>query len=166
MSRRSRSRAEEVYGFAPVVRQYEELWSELCDISQRVGPKADGGSYDKPAYFECFGGHASCVLDESSFLYLTRLGAHATARELAEYILPQVRDAKIIDLALIHRAMAELKGVCRPVEAVIDTGTTLGALVANLVESEGRHPDYVRRNVMWLIKNGFVSPSRCDEDTD
>lgn len=156
----SRRRAEALYSFPSVVKRYEELWSELWLLARGFRPAKTGVNFDKTRYFDCFKGHASSTLTDDSSLDLTPLGQEASGAELQSLLHPGLLAAKTIDFDLIQRALTELKAISslhsgngKPVARV-----RFGGFVELLLQNFAFHPDYVRRNVMWLVKHGLVKP--------
>lgn len=148
MSLRSRQRAEALYSFPAVVRQYEELWAELSSIAQGLTPTKTGVSFSTARYFECFKNHAKFVIHDDSVLSLTPLGDAVSDADFEHLLHPKAVLFRTIDLELARCAIQELQNP-----------STFGELIGRLAQDGvAHHPDYIRRNVMWLIKNGFVRP--------
>lgn len=160
MGERSRKRAEALYSFPAVVKRYEELWTELSLLANGLSPSKPGVNLDSARYFDCFKGHASSTLTDDSSLYLTPLGQQVRDAELRSLLQPRLLAGKTIDSDLIRRALNELKatsglhsGNGKPAMRV-----RFGELTGLLLQNFAFHPDYVRRNVMWLVKHGLLKP--------
>jgi D-inositol-3-phosphate glycosyltransferase len=160
MSERSRQRAETLYSFSSVVRQYEELWAELSLGACGLSLKKTDVSFAGPQYFECFKNHSTGVLSDDSSLSVTLLGQEASDKDLRALQHAKVSVYKTIDHGLVRLALDEVK---RPSKAAGRSGkpaasVRFGEVVEALTRDHAFHPDYVRRNVMWLMKHGFVEP--------
>jgi hypothetical protein len=159
MGERSRKRAEALYSFPAVVKRYEELWSELSLLASGLRLAKPAISFDSARYFDCFKGHASSVLADDSPLNLTPLGQEVSDAELQSLLHPRVSAGKAVNFDLVRRALHELRAAAslssgngKP------AGIRLGELTELLLRNSAFHPDYVRRNVMWLVKHGLVKP--------
>lgn len=160
MGERSRKRAEALYSFPAVVKRYEELWSELSLLASGLRLTKPTISFDTARYFDCFKGHASCALTDDSPLNLTPLGQEVSDAELQSLLHPRVSAGKAINFDLVRRALHELRaasslsnGNGKPAACV-----RFGELTELLLRNSALHPDYVRRNLMWLVKHGLVKP--------
>ena len=156
----SRKRAEALYSFPAVVKRYEELWSELSLLASGFRLTKPTISFDTTRYFDCFKGHASCALTDDSPLNLTLLGQEVSDAELQSLLHPRVSAGKTINFDLVRRALHELRtaaslsnGKGKPAASV-----QFGELTELLLRNSALHPDYVRRNLMWLVKHGLVKP--------
>ncbi len=145
MSRRSREHAVASYDWAPVVRQYEELWRELQEIALRDRePSRPGPWVDRPVYFDAFRGLATRCLEDDAVILATPAGRDARlGREPWPTSAPR---ALVIDPEIAHALLDEL--------GAAQHGCTLAALEAAL---ETYPPSRVRRHVMWLLKFGFAA---------
>lgn len=160
MGEQSRKRAEALYSFPAVVKRYEELWSELSLLASGLHLTKPTISFDTARYFDCFKGHASCALTDDSPLNLTPLGQEVSDAELQPLLHPRVSAGKAINFDLVRCALHELRaasslsnGKGKPAACV-----RFGELTELLLRNSALHPDYVRRNVMWLVKHGLVKP--------
>lgn len=160
MGERSRKRAEALYSFPAVVKRYEALWSELALLASGLRLTKPTISFDSTRYFDCFKGHASSALTDDSSLNLTPLGQEVSDAELQSLLHPRVSAGKAVNFDLVRRALHELraaaslnKGKGKPAARV-----RFGELTELLLRDSALHPDYVRRNVMWLVKHGLVKP--------
>jgi hypothetical protein len=159
MSERSRKRAENLYSFPAVVRQYEELWSELSIRARGLSLTTIGADFGRPQYFECFKDHSTSVLTDDSGLNLTLLGREVKDKDLLSLLHPKVSAWRTIDHDLVRLALGKLKASSNSngSDGQPAASVRFGELVASLTKG-AFHPDYVRRNVMWLMKHGFVTP--------
>ncbi|HEV2964142.1 MAG TPA: glycosyltransferase family 4 protein [Candidatus Angelobacter sp.] len=160
MAERSRKRAEALYSFPAVVKRYEELWSELAQLAHGLSLKKTGATFDKARYFECFKSHASSALTDDSLLNLTPLGQETKDTDLRSLLHPRVAATKTIDFDLIQCALDKFTAPSSSngSNGKPAAGVRLGELTESLLKNCAFHPDYVRRNVMWLMKHGLVKP--------
>jgi len=164
MSKCSRQRAEALYSFPVVVRQYEELWSELSLLGRGIRASTAGINFERPQYFECFKNHPTSVLTADSGLTLTSLGKEVTDKDIELLLHPRLSACRTIDGDLVRLAIKELNGADKSHGngAITDERPRFGQLVDLLAANHSFHVDYVRRNVMWLIKHGLVRPETPD----
>jgi glycosyltransferase involved in cell wall biosynthesis len=162
MGEASRRRAEALFSFPAVVRRYEELWSELSLLARALRPAGSSINFDSTRYFDCFKGHASSTLTDDSLLNLTSLGQEVSDAELQSLLHARISAANTIDFGLARRAIYELRAIAslsgsngKPPERV-----RFGAFTESLLKDFPFHPDYVRRNVMWLVKHGLIKPGK------
>lgn len=159
MAERSRKRAEALFSFPSVAKRYEELWSELSLLAHGLSRVKTGVNFGAARYFDCFRGHASAGLTDDSRLHLTALGQEMSDASLRLLLHPKVSAVKAIDFDLVRSALDELKASCssngnrKPA-----AGLRFGELTESLLKNRAFHPDYVRRNLMWLMKHGLVKP--------
>lgn len=159
MAERSRKRAEELYSFPAVAKQYEELWSELSTLAHGMNLTKPGVNFGAARYFDCFKSHASSALTDQSRLTLTPLGRAVSDAELRSLLHPRVSAGKTIDFDLVRCALDELKAPSSSNgNGKSKAGVCFGAFTELLLRNRAFHPDYVRRNVMWLMKHGLVKP--------
>jgi hypothetical protein len=160
MAECSRKRAEALYSFPAVVRCYEELWSELTPLTRGLSLTKTGATFDRARYFECFKGHASSALTDDSRLNLTALGQETRDTDLRSLVHPRVSAGKTIDFDLVRCALDEFTAPSSSngSNGKPAAGIRLGELTESLLKNRAFHPDYVRRNVMWLMKHGLVKP--------
>jgi D-inositol-3-phosphate glycosyltransferase len=158
MSRNSRSRAETLYSFRPVVSQYEQLWEELSTSASRLSLQKRELAFAAPQYFECFKNHATSTVGDDSKVGLTALGCEAKYKDLHSLLHPKVSGYKTIDPGLVHLVLERLAASSRPTSRNGRPAASMsfGEVIHSLAGDQPFHPDYVRRNVMWLIKHGFV----------
>jgi hypothetical protein len=100
------------------------------------------------------------VLTDDSSLNLTPLGQDVSDAELQSLLHPGVSAGKAINFDLVRRALHELRaasslsnGNGKPAACV-----RFGELAELLLRNSALHPDYIRRNLMWLVKHGLVKP--------
>ncbi|HEV2447987.1 MAG TPA: glycosyltransferase, partial [Candidatus Sulfopaludibacter sp.] len=155
MSLNSRKRAESLYSFAALSRRYESLWEELAEIASCHPPVARGVNFDQPRYFDCFKNHATSAVTDDCGLEVTPLGRRTTGEDLQPLLHSRMSLFKTVDTDLALSALDELRKA---------SGSTLGECVRAAARSHaGIHPDYARRNVMWLMKHGFLRPAARGE---
>ena len=160
MSEHSRQRAKALYSFPVVVRQYEELWSELSFLARGIGSERTGINFERPRYFECFKNHSASVLTSDSVLTQTARVKELSEKDIECLLHPRLTSCRIIDRDLIRFALRVLDGSQGTNgDCALARGTlTFGELVDRLAATFPFHLDYIRRNVMWLIKHGLVRP--------
>jgi D-inositol-3-phosphate glycosyltransferase len=160
MGERSRRRAEALYSFPAVVKRYEELWSELAGMARGLSRARTGASFNRTRYFECFKSHASSVLTDDSCLGLTVLGQEMNEKELRSLLHPRISAGKTIDFDLVRYALDQLKEVSKAngSNGKPAAGVRFGEFTELLLKNRAGGADYVRRNLMWLIKHGLVRP--------
>jgi D-inositol-3-phosphate glycosyltransferase len=158
MSRKSRSRAETCYSFRPVVKQYEELWEELSISASGLSLQKRDLAFAAPQYFECFKNHATSRVDDDSKVGLTALGCEAKYKDLLSLLHPKVSGYKTIDPQLVRLVLGRLTPSSGSPGQNEEPAASMrfGEVIHSLAGDRTFHPDYVRRNVMWLIKHGFI----------
>lgn len=152
LSRASRRRALDIYGWQAVARQYRELLSLVTEEAQRGKGLADGRSpngeaYCVPRYFNVFSHYASRSLSALSRMRASRKPPRGLAWSGSmPYPLTSELDAalldRIVDLVAAGGGEGETVG-----------GILLGCRSATSAET----PERVWRHVMWLLKYGFLS---------
>lgn len=160
MSLRSRTRAESLYSFGVVVKQYEDLCTELSHIARGLTLHRGSGDFEKPRYFEFFRNHPSHVIGDDCPLALSALGGEAANGGISPLLTQPLVGFQIADAKLVRRILQEFKEETLASPAghrASAKSVTLGELVRLLGEGQEHHPDYLRRNVMWLVKHGFVT---------
>jgi D-inositol-3-phosphate glycosyltransferase len=149
MARASRRRAQAVFGWKVVVRQYEDLWCELVRAGRASRSRPCAVDYRRPEYCEFFGHYPTTHLSPG-----TRLGLSEWALELFARAapLPVLRKpfSNFVSRSLVTALLGILAGR-RSAEPV-----TFGRIVAEGVKATGDPEDRVRRHVMWLIKYGYL----------
>lgn len=160
MSERSRKRAEMLYSFPSVVKQYEELWAELSISSRGLSLTKTDVSFAGPHYFECFKNHSTSVLRDDSTISLTSLGQEVSDEDLLPLMHAKLSAYRTIDHGLVRFALDELKTASNSTRrnGTLAPSVRFGEIVQLLAKDHAFHPDYVRRNLMWLMKHGFVEP--------
>jgi D-inositol-3-phosphate glycosyltransferase len=154
MAAASRRRAVEAFGWGPVIRRYEALWTELAELAQGLEPPDLTHSHSRQRYFDVFRGYASHIVPGSAPIYLTLEGRRLLA---GTHPIPSQYgglEHLFFDLPLLRRLLALLGGPS-------PTAPTLDLLVGALCrEDDGAVPgarDRARRHVLWLLKHGFAS---------
>ncbi|MGH9351929.1 MAG: glycosyltransferase family 4 protein [Terriglobia bacterium] len=158
MGENSRIRAVSLYSMPAVVKQYEALWSELCEIAQTLPQRERRASYLQPSYFRVFGHFASEQLGESSVVRLTDFGRRvADERELLP-VNPQLSRTGVLDPTLLRSALTHLFCTGRD-----SAGITVGEIVCSLA------PDHkasrATRHLMWLLKYGLIETGTAGPGT-
>ncbi len=166
MSVQSRLRAITYYSQSQIATQYEALWSELDIISRALSLKENKESYETPKYFERFKGHPSSLLSDDCSISLTGPGRRVTDAGIKMLLSSQLGGTKTIDPRVVRAIVTTLAvgPETGDEHRIGEDGITLGALVDDVMFAEAQHhPDFVRRNVMWLMKYGFLAPSQNPE---
>jgi D-inositol-3-phosphate glycosyltransferase len=160
MSRRSTQRAHSLFSFPSVVKQYEELWLELCEIAKTLPSHRKQYTIEIPRYFDCFRGHASFVITDDCQLHMTAFGREIGVTELNSLLKVQNLRFNLLDEKLIWAVLKQLRDSTQSSEsdAISSDTNTIGGLARIMVQQSGQHPDFVRRHVMWLIKHGLLKP--------
>lgn len=153
MGERSRKRAEALFSFPAVAKQYEELWSEQWLGASGLRPAERSVNFDRARYFDCFKNHASSRVTDASPLNLTSLGQEVTDAELRFLLHPRLSSGKTIDFDLVRQALDELKASSN---RKLPKRARFGEVTELLLKDFTFHPDYIRRNLMWLMKHGMV----------
>ncbi len=171
MARASRRRALANYSWQSVVRQYEELGSELAKIASGVTytPRRTP-VYTCPPYFQSFGHYATDCLGDDTIIRLS-----STTRNPVDRfgVIPPYHPAleyRILDANILSAVMDEVRQrrsrCSRPLgkmSAPAQTAAAMGAVVHNLVRILSRHPDEIRRHIMWLLKNGLLEVQGAED---
>jgi hypothetical protein len=149
MARRSRERALGFFSLQSVVERFEALWLELGAIADALELRRGTARHDCPFYDGFFGHYASRRLSDSSRIRLTQLGIDCvrSGAQVPRHLAAQ-RDS-ILTERVVGKALAELAD---------RVGLEIGGLVRSLNSDGEYHDDYIRRQIMWLIKYGFVEP--------
>jgi glycosyltransferase involved in cell wall biosynthesis len=156
MGERSRRRAMELYSYAAAAKRYNELWSDLGAIADKLTFSPLGGQFEKPDYYSFYGHYASVTLSEQSPVRAAMPIGEAIATIEGLSTGPSLSDPRIIDAALLRTLLGRA-------EAINARGSgpramPLGDLVHALPPGNGIHPDRIVRHVMWLVKYGFIQP--------
>ncbi len=150
-----RKRAEELYAWPVVIRQYRELWDECRrrfeHVNQQEWARADHGSILSAQYFRQFSHYPSELISSTTNLALRATGAETAAASSpieAVSLPPIMRHAfhPAVFQALLLR--------------LADWPLTFGSLVADVSSETGQPHDVVARQLMWLIKYGVVKPAQ------
>jgi glycosyltransferase involved in cell wall biosynthesis len=160
LSNNSRQRALDLYSFPVVVKCYERLWSEQSFLASRMEPSKTGINFERPHYFECFQSHASSLITDDSAFELTAWGRDLDDKTLESLIHSRMSACQAINLDLVRAARDAIRGPCNSSGhgGVRTESISLGELIPLLAGEQPFHPDYVRRHVMWLMKQGIAKP--------
>jgi D-inositol-3-phosphate glycosyltransferase len=152
MAEASRRRAVEVFGWKPVIRQYEALWAELAQLARNTPLPNLTHSHSRQRYFDVFRGYASHIVAGSAPVYLTAEGRRLLSGGRAIPSQYGGLEHLFFDLSLLKHILAALAAPTAP---------TLDTLVSSLSqEDDGAVPgarDRARRHVLWVLKHGFAS---------
>jgi hypothetical protein len=159
MAENSRRRAVSLFGFAPVVRQYEQLWGELVKRSTTISSSAKRGLYLRPSYFDLFEGHASTVLTDSSTLVVTEQGVQSLGLPNSISFCDEILAPRMLDPRLMKQMLEYLVTIDRGElmgATSFSCGLTIETLVHKFGNSNGSNHDRLRRHLMWLLKYGLI----------
>jgi len=154
MGAQSRTRAQTVYAWDRIVGRYEALWVELAEEAGASGsapPRPPG--YAEPAYGDAFAGYASELLEEDARLRLTDSGREL--RRTGNLPLPYNAEWSYLSTDLLGRILVGLERFDAKGEAL-----SAGRILAVLARDDARLRAAALRHVMWLVKYGYVVPSR------
>ncbi|MBI5478534.1 MAG: glycosyltransferase family 4 protein [Deltaproteobacteria bacterium] len=149
MARASRRRAQDVFGWKVVVRQYEDLWCELVREGRRSRWRPCAVDYRRPEYCKFFEHNPTTNLSPRTRLRLSEWALALFARATPLPVLGKPFST-FVSRSVVTALLGILAGRRR------DTAVTFGRLVAEGVRTTGDHEDRVRRHVMWLIKYGYL----------
>jgi D-inositol-3-phosphate glycosyltransferase len=156
MSRASRARAEERYGWPTIIAAHERLWAELGAVPAPA-PRP-GRDYGVLRFSHVFEGHPTRMLDDDTALELTDRGrALIAGASLPSHYNRQFR---YLDSALVTRIMAGVERFAQKGEA-LDVRRVVGVLTRSTPGELARAR--VLRHLMWLLKYDYVrasSPAR------
>jgi D-inositol-3-phosphate glycosyltransferase len=153
MSVASRRRAEESFGWAPVIARHEALWEQLAaEAAADPARAADGASYARPDWARAFAHYASHIVDDDAPLELAALGG-ALAR--GEAVLPThyIDAFSHLDVNLLKRVLAGFVRAANSGEPL-----AMGRVVAVIgkATTDRSVRSEIARHVMFLLKYGFV----------
>jgi hypothetical protein len=159
MSICSRKRAVSLYSYQVIAKQHEDLSRELSAISSRVTSAKQSKSFDKPSYFCSFANHASHFVEGNSALSVTPFRTEAAGLWLLAALDVPIVGPRVVRGDLIRCALEQFCRGTQETELGALSHTTM--LFSDLVKRVGRgrdyHPDYIRRHIMWLLKQGFLA---------
>ncbi|NBD12954.1 glycosyltransferase family 4 protein [Corallococcus silvisoli] len=154
MGRRARQHVVTSFSWKEVFARYEALWGELRARAARLPRRARRRvpPHTHPRYFDAFKGFATEVLTDKS---MVKLGASGRAL-LAGTEPPPPR---YVGTEPLHRTTVEqiLAALARGKGKSATTGSVLGALTKGGTALSG---DRARRQLMWLLKYGYLERSR------
>lgn len=148
-----RTRAEQLYAWPVVVRQYRELWEECHErfncIDVHEWQRQDYGATLAPAYFRQFSHYASEVVSVDTQLILPSAGKElASAPDPVKEVLLPAAMRTVFHPAIFQSLMSQLS----------DWPVSFGSLLEKTSYATGHSQDQVARQVMWLMKYGIVKP--------
>jgi hypothetical protein len=153
--RAGRRRAEELYAWPVVIRQYRRLWDEChekfgaLELSEWI--RQDHTTLLSPQYFRCFSHYPSTLITPETGLALLATGAElaATPALTQEVLLPQVLE-QVFPSEVFQALLTRLS----------NWPVTFGSLVREVSAETGYPSDLVARQTMWLMKYGIVKPAK------
>lgn len=150
-----RKRAEELYAWPVIIKQYRDLWHECHErfdfIDVHEWADEDHACVFSPAYYQRFASYPSEIISAATGLTLSS----------ADPVLTATPDP--VKAALLP---AEMGPVFRPavfqaLRSRLSEGTgTFGTLVEEVCRETDLSRDLIARHIMWLMKYGFVKPVR------
>jgi len=159
MSRESRLRAESVFSYSVVARQYEQLSWNLHEIAGTITINKKDVSYDRPSYFDRFSLHASHILKDEQELVLTSLCDEKHGRWLLRSRTSAGEGIEADDTNLILKAL----DICYDCSTLASSGAhrvaksiTFGDLLAKTASPLEQSLPPAKRAIMWLIKQGYL----------
>ena len=147
-----RKRAETLYAWPHVIKQYVELWDECRDRFDRINvqewAREDREDIFAPAYFRQFAHYPSALITSETQLCLLSEGSpvdftHATTEV---HLPPEMRP--VFHPAVFQGLLSRLR----------DWPISFGALVEDTSRETQQPQDLTARHVLWLIKHGIVKP--------
>ncbi len=150
-----RKRAEQVYAWPVVIRQYRELWDQCqerfghTDLQEWI--RTDHASILSPQYFRQFRHYPSEIVSAETNLALTTAGAEelSGANPPGRMSLPPVM-RQVFPPAVFQALISRLS----------QWPVTFGSLVAGATDETGHPPDLVARQIMWMMKYGIVRAAK------
>ncbi|MBL7186624.1 MAG: glycosyltransferase family 4 protein [Phycisphaerae bacterium] len=147
-----RKRAEELYAWPCVIKQYMALWDECRDRFDHIDVQEwaceNRENIFAPAYFRQFAHYPSALITSETQLCLLSEDspmdfAHATTEV---QLPPEMRP--VFHPAVFQGLLSRLR----------DWPISFGALVEDTSRETGQPQDLCARHVLWLIKYGMVKP--------
>lgn len=164
MSARSRKRAKSLFSYRVVARQYEDLSRELSQLASSITFDPFSADFEMPDYFRCFKSHPSKIVTDDSIVTMMPLGREPYGKELFSIIDGASRNNHAVNAELIRDALEH--DVWRPASGEVPPSAgkiTFAELIEHIVSGRCCHPDLARRNVMWLVKQGYLGIESSDE---
>lgn len=164
MGARSRERAVALFSYRAMASAYDSLWSELSARASAPLPRrGDTGVYSRPSYYGAFGHYASNRVRDCTRLTISKAGLRALAEGVSGLGVPSACTASgVLDPGLLAQGLGIISqgagclGSGRGGPIHDGWGHRFGDVVQGLAELDSRHPDFLRRQVMWLLKYGLV----------
>ncbi len=158
MGKRARERTLTFCRWPVIVRQYEQLWSDLRQAAGEPPLRSPSRMpYTQPSYFDVFSHYATRLLDDASELEITPLGKALLAGKGPKLInYPAIR-MNLLQMELLIRMLAALDGQRIPRMPNTDSGQTIVEVVTMLAENrKAHHADQIKRHIRWLLKRGYL----------
>lgn len=156
MGRRGRARAEALYDWDVVVKQWVETWAELARIGRsEPTPTADRLDYLQPNYFRHFSHYASRIVDDGVCVLMTQRGKDLLAGRGSLLLHPWAQG--FLNPAHLHAALSALKSA-----GWVGKRVTFGELLGALQRLRGLGRDEAAMHVMWLAKYDLVTLAESD----
>lgn len=143
----SRRRAEEMFSYSAIARQYSALWSELGQLVSDSENSREP-NFDAASYFDLFGHYASLHLDDQFLLKRTDLDRVISDDPYCAS--GEMRMLKFLDGKLLRDLLNLLNSSGSPLP--------LGEMVKTEAAKTSLNQDLVRRHILWLIKYGYATP--------
>lgn len=151
MGERGRARAEALYAWPTVVRQWEALWGESMAIARSLEVSPEHRlDYLQPHYFEHFFHYASRIVDDATWVRLTERAKEVMARKAPLFLHPWAQG--LLQPNAMHQIMNALK-----VAPWLGRGLPVGELIEALEKPQGLSRERILMHLMWLAKYDLVS---------
>ncbi len=150
MSTYSRDRAIREFSYKHTAQCYDDLWTELCHISDGIENAGPARCFDKPTYFEVFGHYASKTFDESWTVYI-----NDECTQFRPHLLRTAnRESPWTNGLLNELLLRSLITAARE-----SSGPDGGIEVERLISITIGHADCrgtIKRHILWLLKYGIL----------
>lgn len=146
MGAAARQRAEEVYSWQRIIRDYEALWAELALVARAApAPRFGGPLASIPALDDLFAAWYSHLVTDRDLFRLTEAGAQAARGEAA------IRVLSLMERCLSREA---LRAMCVRVDR---EGPTNWAAAVDWMERQvSLDKGVATRHLLWLMKYGYA----------
>lgn len=147
MGEESRKRALSLYQWKHVIQHYDALWNELMQIEKSENKVKESGlmSFLEPHYFQDFEGYVSETIDTNCELSITEEGVEIVEGRF-QYINHYAEEEVLMETKVAWEILYSIS--TRQTEVKIEN------LINQFQQYSG---DVVKRAVMKLVKQGFVS---------
>jgi D-inositol-3-phosphate glycosyltransferase len=160
MARRSRERAVDLYSYESVAKRYEQLWLELVEVARELKDRRVALNFGRSRYYDCFAHYAARLFSDDTPLQLTDRGRAVIGA--ARYFPPEfgfLSSLRVFDQQIFGSALKYIAGEASDQAGGDGREVKTGDVVRYLKRDSNRQGDYVRRHILWLIKNGLIEPT-------